>query len=330
MALKLWNKGYKGFGQLGILLAFCGGGLIIGSLAGAGLWSLMTGQGIMNMEQDMLKPQFATAVKMVQAVSTFLIFFIPAVLFAFLCYKNGWQALGFTRYLNAKTLVICVIILLASMPLIDALTLFNKSIPISANARAYFDALEKSYESQVKIMGEVKNTGQFLASLILLALLPAIFEEVLFRGALQGVLVRWWKSPLVAILVTSILFSAIHGSWYGFIPRIALGMVLGLLFYYTQNLTYSIALHFFNNASVVTYMFIQTKLNKPVSVNTETSFPWWVAIFSVIALWFLFRWLIQLYPGPKPVEVYYNSRNPFDENYLANKGDEPSIFEEKA
>ena len=52
------------------------------------------------MEQDMLNPQYATAVKMVQLVSTLFIFFVPAASYAFICYRNGWLALGFRKMLR--------------------------------------------------------------------------------------------------------------------------------------------------------------------------------------------------------------------------------------
>ncbi|MES2645432.1 MAG: CPBP family intramembrane glutamic endopeptidase [Bacteroidota bacterium] len=374
MAKQLINKGFNGWAQLGVFLGTMGVGLIAGTMVAAGVWAGMTGQGLLNMQHDMLNPQYATAVKMVQVVTTLFIFFIPAVCYAFICYRNGWLALGFNKSFYPKIMGLCILLLLVSMPFIETLGLINKSIPIPASSRAYFDSIEKSYEAQVKVIGDVKTIGQYLLSLIMIALLPAIFEETLFRGGLQNLLSRWknnsfiyivafailimaaksiwlpklngwffygvllvlviilFKSTyilqklntltnhfLFPIILTSILFSAVHASWYGFIPRLALGGLLGLIFYYTNNLGYTILLHFLNNATVVTYMFINTRQHKPVSTETTETFPWWVAIISIVLLVVLFRVLVKSQVEKAPQEVLLSRDNPFDNTIFEGK-----------
>ncbi len=297
--------------QLGIFLAVWGVGIIAGVLASTGIWSMMTGQGALSMEEDMLNPKFTNATKVIQLVSTLFVFFIPALLYAFVCYMNGWLALGFGRKPVIKILGISLLILVASIPAIDALTLLNKNIPLSSSTRAFFDGLEKKYDAQVKIIGDVKSFGQYLLSLFIIGFLPAVFEETLFRGGLQNMFTRWWKSPWSAIIVTSILFSAIHASWYGFLPRIGLGILLGLVFFKTQNIWYSIILHFVNNATVVTFMYINARQNKPIDTNAF-SFPWWTAAFSIGALIYLFHHLKKIKQEQMPVEIFYDRNNPFD------------------
>lgn len=374
MSNKLVNKGYGGWAQLGIFTGMVGIGLVAGSLAAMGVWSAMTGQGLMNMEKDMYNPRFATALKMLQMVSTLFIFFLPATLYAFICYKNGWLALGFRRRFTGSILGISILILIACLPLVEALGLLNKAIPLPEVSRTYFDAIEKAYEEQVKVIGDVKTPGQYVLSLFMIALLPAVFEETLFRGGLQNMLSRWKNNSLLYLVLTavllvavrsiwfsnyinpwffhggllvivlvvyrserlvaglnritnhylcpiifvSILFSAIHASWYGFLPRMALGIILGLIFFHTNNLGYNILLHFLNNATVVTVMFLAARQNKPVPVMEEQTFPWWTAFFSAAALVFLFRWLRHRHHVQRPEEVFLDRHNPF----------ENSIFEE--
>lgn len=373
MANKVFNKGFNGWAQLGIFMGMWGFGLIAGSFIAAGVWSAMTGQGLMNMQQDMMNPQYAGAVKMVQLVSTLFIFFVPAGAYAFLCYKNGWLALGFRRGFTLKIAGICALVLVASLPMIDAISLFNKAIPLPQDTRTYFETIEKNYEEQVKVIGNVKTPGQYLLSLFMIALLPAIFEETLFRGGLQNMLSRWKNNALVYVVITallivaarfiwfkdyinpwlffggllvvvlliyrsgiflkhlskltnhylfpiifvSILFSAVHASWYGFMPRVALGMILGLIFYYTNNLVYNVLLHFLNNAAVVTVMYFTAKNDQQVLAMAENTFPWWTAFFSVAAIFFLFRWLKHA-DNLEPVEEVFlipTRDHPFDRDF---------------
>jgi membrane protease YdiL (CAAX protease family) len=100
---------------------------------------------------------------------------------------------------------------------------------------------------------------------------------------------RWFVHPWLVIFITSIVFSAIHFSWYGFIPRIALGMMLGGIFYYTGNLWYSIAAHFFNNALMVTILYAQHLSGKPVDMEVGNSAPWWSGLIGLGLVILLFR-----------------------------------------
>jgi uncharacterized protein len=318
MSKPLFNKGFSGLGQLGILVCFIGVGMVLASFLAMGAWLALTGQPVANMPTDMLKPQYGGAVKAVQAISTLFAFFLPAVAYAFVCFRNGWQALGFGHKMAGQLLLLSLAIIVCSGPLIDAVTTLNKSIPLSAGARSFFDKMEKAYEDQIKVIAEVKTIPQCLQSLLLIALLPAVFEEVLFRGGLQQLLQRWWQKPLLALLVTSIVFSAVHGSWYGFLPRIVLGLVLGGIFYTTKNIWYCIVVHFVNNAVVVSYMYYLTLRGQSVSLATDVSFPWWMAIFSAGALYLLFGRLKKKSEQQVPREIFYEPNNPFDErNHLA-------------
>lgn len=287
------DKGFSPLGELGILLAMTGGGLVAGGMASIALMSL-NGIGVQEMQQATTNPANAPMLKLLQFLSTLFSFFVPALAFAFICHRQGWRILGFRRPVLFPVLAICIAIVLAAGPLIDALTQLNKAIPVGKSLRAYFDGLEAAYEAQIKVIGAVKTWPQYLMSIVLVAMMPALFEEVLFRGALQGILTRWFGHALAAVVVTGLLFSLVHFSWYGFLPRWVLGILLGLIYWRTGNLWYPIIVHFVNNAAIITYMFISSLQGKPVASSTETTFPWWAGIFSLVALFFLFTYLRNL------------------------------------
>jgi hypothetical protein len=123
-----------------------------------------------------------------------------------------------------------------------------------------------------------------------MALGPAIFEEAFFRGGMQNILQKWTRNPWLAIGLTSLVFSAIHFSYYGFIPRLALGVVLGLLFHYSGSLWLSIAGHFFNNALVVTQIYILTLQGKSIDQAMEETGPIWVGLLTLLIMAGLFRY----------------------------------------
>jgi uncharacterized protein len=309
MVQPLINKGFKPLSQLSVFLGVVGVSMI--AAGAAGFLIMLMAKMPMGDPQAMMQPQFSTALKIMQVVTTLMVFGLPAVLYAFICYKNGWAALGLNQSRSMKTGLLAIAIIISTAPLTDALGTLNKAIPLSQSLRAYFDGKEAAYEAQVKTMLDVGSTEGLLLSLLLIAFLPAMVEEFFFRGALQGMLARWWHKPWVAITVTSVIFSAIHLSWYGFLPRVMLGMVLGAVFYITGNLWYSVLMHFVNNAAAVLFLYAQQQQGKPVDMANTTVFPVWAGAIGLVAVVLLIGWLAKTNP-PRPVtEIPDERQNPF-------------------
>jgi uncharacterized protein len=270
------------------------GAIFLGGLASIAIWVGMTGNNILNIEKDMQNPLYANAAKVVQVVSTFFAFFIPAVGAAMFVSRKPFKWLGFKQGFTIKQLLLVMGIMLLCFPLVGALSELNEIIPIPKSWEIYFRQKEDLYNSQVTALATIRSNGEFIVSLIVLALLPALFEETLFRGGFQQLLSAWFKKPIVAIIITSIIFSAIHISYYGFLARFGLGVMLGLLFYYSKSIWLSFAAHFLNNGIAVSYMYYLSLHGKPAKDLTDTSFPIWWAVPSLILLVLAFRQYKQI------------------------------------
>ncbi|HSK13405.1 MAG TPA: CPBP family intramembrane glutamic endopeptidase [Phnomibacter sp.] len=291
MPLTLFHKGFKPTSQIAVLLGVWGACFIAAALASAAIL-LLSGMPLGD-SKALFSAEHAGTIRLMQAVSTMFIFGLPAVLYAFICFRNGWQVLGVQNSWSWKLAGLAVVAILATGPLTDALGELNKAIPLPGTWKAYFDTMEENYEQQVKVMLDIRSIGGLLISLLLMAALPALFEELFFRGGLQGLFTRWWRSPWVAIVVTAFLFSAIHFSWYGFFPRVMLGIVLGAVYYATGNLWYSILMHFVNNAAAVIYMYVLQQQGKPIDISQSSMFPAWMGVISAVFIaWVLYK-LVQ-------------------------------------
>jgi hypothetical protein len=267
-----------------ILFGMLGAGLIVGGLASIGVWMVMTGKGIFEMEKEMLNPANVQAVRVVQLVSTFFIFFLPAYFTALIMNKKPLKFLGFNVHFSWRQLLLAIGIMLVSLPLVGSLSEINKLIPLPAAYEKFFKELEETYEKQVVVLSRITGFRDYLMSLLIMALGPAIFEETFFRGGMQNLLQQWTRKPWLAIAITSIVFSAIHFSYYGFLPRVALGFVLGLLFYYSGSLWLSIAGHFFNNALVVTQIYYYARQGKPIEDAMNETYPIWIGAIALVVL----------------------------------------------
>ncbi|MDB5200003.1 MAG: family intrarane metalloprotease [Chitinophagaceae bacterium] len=317
MILEHNSKNVKYPSQLAILLGLTGGGLVIGSLATFAIWTMMTGESFPLKAEDILQPKYYKVNMVLQAVSTFLIFFVPVHFFAAICYRKPFTYLGFNFRVNYKQVLLLIGILILTFPLSGALAELNKIIPISESWAAKFKAMELAREAQEAALININSFSRYIISLIVIALLPAIFEETFFRGGLQNLLTRWFKGPWVAIIFTGIIFSIIHLSFYGFLVRFALGVVLGFIFYYSGSLWLNILFHFLFNGIQVTALYIMT-MNGVKNKNIEENFPLWAGAIALLLLLYLFKLFKQT--SALKQSQYVEEITPDDEfqNWTAN------------
>ncbi|MBS1628209.1 MAG: CPBP family intramembrane metalloprotease [Bacteroidetes bacterium] len=279
-------------GQLGILIGLLGAALIIGSLITGIIFITLTHTSLFDLEKTMANPAYANASKIAQLIGSVIIFFVPAFFYARIVNKNPFKQLGFSKQISIKQIFIVIAIAIMGLYLSGALARLNETIPISKSLTAYFKQMEDKYSEQVLIMANMKTIGDYLFSLLVIALIPAIVEETLFRGGLQNILVKWTKSAWIGIVITSIIFSAIHFSYYGFLSRAMLGMVLGFIFYETKNLWLNILMHFINNGVAITGLYFIMKKEKVTkeALNDDT-YPIWIGAIALLVIIYLFQLL---------------------------------------
>lgn len=282
------SKGISYASAFFILIGLWIAGFIAGGVLSIPIWMLMTGKGIMSMPAELLEPENVNAVRVIQVVSTAVTFFLPAYFTALIINRRPVKLLGFTMQFNFRQLLLALGIMFGAAIAAASLAQLNELIPIPKNAADYFRKLEDNYSTQVEAMTNIRTFGDYLISVVMIALLPAVFEETFFRGGMQNLLTRFSKKPWLAILITSFIFSVIHLSYYGFLARVCLGVVLGLIFYYSRSLWLSIAAHFFNNAIAVTQMYVLIKQGKPVKEAMNETYPMWWGIIGLILLYLLF------------------------------------------
>ncbi len=292
------TKRFSYWGQLGILLALAGVGLMIGGVASIipllGKMDLsqvksFSGQAFMD---AILKPENANALRLMQFISTLFFFFLPAFFYAKICHKKALTHLGFIKMPGLKQLILVCGIMFFALFIVGALGEIWHQIPFPKNWQQQFKAAEEAYNKQMQVMARMNGVGDYIISILIVALLPAVFEEAIFRGALQNLLSRWIKAPVWAIVITAIIFSAVHGSYDGFVPRFVLGFILGWLFYRTGNIWVNIVAHFLNNAIGITLLYFYSKPNQPTDLSKlDDRFPIWlgaVGVIAVIALLYAF------------------------------------------
>lgn len=216
--------------------------LLLGLMFGASGVQVVLGDNLTNLN----------ALKLLQIIQTTGIFIIPAILSAFLFSKKPWSYLCFEK-VKFQTILKTFIIVLISLPAINLLASINQLIPMSD----WMVEMERKAEAITKAFLLTDSIWAYLINILMIAILPAVGEELIFRGILQRKLVEFTRSRWIGILLAAALFSAIHMQFQGFIPRFALGVAFGYLLEATGSIWVPIAAHFFNNAIATTgYMLM--------------------------------------------------------------------------
>ena len=190
--------------------------------------------------------------------------------------------------MSGSQVLIVMFMVITGFFISGALSELNQMIPITKSATSYFQKLENEYNKQVMVLGDMKSTADFILSIFVLALVPAIFEEMLFRGTLQQIMIALTRNAFLGILITSIFFSAVHLSYYGFLPRLFLGMMLGYIFYFSKNLWLSIIAHFLNNAYSLAVMFALSRSGKLNMDALDETYPLYYGVFGIVVIILLF------------------------------------------
>jgi hypothetical protein len=170
-------------------------------------------------------------------------FLIPCIVFGMITYKQKMFAgLDLNTNPGLRKTLLAIVFLMAAYPLVNLAFMANQALPVSS----WMEQFEAQAAGILEKLLVFDTPWEFLHALFLIAVLPAIGEELLFRGIIQKQIGRL-VHPVAAVWIAAILFSGAHFQFEGFLPRLALGAVLGYLYFWTKNLWVPIFVHFFNN-----------------------------------------------------------------------------------
>jgi len=215
-----------------------------------------------------------------QMISQIFGLIVPAFLYYKLFQtKNGDST---KQPMDIKNLIEYVAFFILFLPLVACSAYYNQLIPFPD----WVLDSEQRVADLLKKMLNLNGPADFLLALIVVAVIPAISEEWIFRGILQKHLHRMFEKPWLALVLASILFSTVHMQFLGFFPRLLLGLVLGFVFLMSNNLWYPIALHFINNGFQVVTLFFIPKEQLEVHLS-ETDLPnvYLTCASTLLALW---------------------------------------------
>jgi membrane protease YdiL (CAAX protease family) len=240
-------------------------------------------------------PQAVGLLKLMQLFQSLGLFVVPPLLFSLL-YSGGIK-----NYLNLNfnfkiiSAFAILVLMFAALPAINWMGELNENLNLPNAFQSIESWMKKMEEEAAKLTGtflKMDSTNSLLVNLMLIAVIPAIGEELLFRGALQKILSSLFKNKHVGIWVSAILFSALHMQFYGFFPRMLLGAMFGYVLIWSGSLWIPILGHFVNNASAILISFFEQRgqVDKKVETIGAASDDFILVGFSLASIALLLFW----------------------------------------
>ncbi len=268
-------------------ILFLLGMVLAGPLFGVGLQELTTSL------SDAGDPKTLRLLEFFQCIQAVGLFIMPALLAAFLFARNPWPFLGMDKGFDGITALLAMALMVASMPVVNWMITANEAMQLPGFLKGVEEWMKSAEEQAGKLTDsfmEMPTFGSFLFNMVMIGVLPAVGEELLFRGLLQRLFRDWLKSPHAAIFLAAFLFSAMHLQFYGFLPRFALGLMFGYLYLWTGSLWVPIFAHFLNNGSAVAVAWLGQSgiLHGNYKEFGSTDNPLWIAAGAVLTAILLF------------------------------------------
>lgn len=275
------------------------GFVVVGPMVGLAIGMLMyDGDLLAEMLSNSLDTKAFYPLMVVQGVASFIgLVFLPAL---YIRYTERKLLAPFFKKENNLPLIIAIVCLLgvtfiiAISPIME----WNMRFEFPESMKAFGDwarEQEDNFAEMTKFLTRFESFGGFLLGLLVIAVIPAIGEEFVFRGLIQNELWRSSRNIHIAIWVSAILFSAIHMQFFGFVPRMLLGALFGYLYYWSGNLLIPMIAHFFNNGFSLTMMYLQGLGVSNIDMEDETSAPLSVVAVCAVAVFALLYFFKKQY-----------------------------------
>ncbi len=219
-----------------------------------------------------------------QSLTQLLTFLVPVVLMTVIYYRTSMREylrLNFSgrHWYYALAGVVATLLII---PANDWLTTWNDSWNLGRIGEL-LRRLQDATEGVVESMMSTDTVWGLLGNLLVVALIPAVCEEVFFRAGIQNLLQKWVKNPHLAIWLTAIIFSLGHGEVFSFVPRFVLGALLGYLYVYGGSLLPNMMAHFVNNAILVVLYWLMARGVVDIDPEAPLQVDWALTALCTLA-----------------------------------------------
>ncbi|MDZ7738861.1 MAG: type II CAAX endopeptidase family protein [Bacteroidales bacterium] len=232
-----------------IILLFALAGLLLALLTGWLIFGIAPGEVSIGEQAYSLKE--INYFKYIQVLQHLSIFLVPSLIISFFMKRDIGSYLGANRSPGAVASLLSIIFIFFLIPLTSYLGWLNAGLDLPRWLEGLEQWMQNKEEQAGQLTGLLINTtsiGGLMVNMLIIAIIPAVGEEFLYRGVLQKIFTGWFRSGHMAVLLAAFLFSATHLQFYGFLPRFILGLAFGYMYLWSGSIWLPVLAHFVNNA----------------------------------------------------------------------------------
>jgi len=248
---------------------------IIFSMVGGLLTEFIFGVNILSdpgAATNLKDPNVIASMKLLQVVTTGIgMFLVPSFLAGILFHASPVKYLSLRSAVSPLVLLSTVLIMFAAVPLINLMMAYNQHLHLPEFLSSVEVWMKESEAQAMKITDAfltMNSANDMLLNLLVIAVVPAIGEELLFRGVLQRLFQELTRNVHLTVFLTAAIFSAIHMQFYGFLPRMFLGVLFGYMLVWTGNIWVPVLAHFINNGAAVFFAWLAGIKQMPFNQDT--------------------------------------------------------------
>lgn len=250
--------------QLLLFLGLAFGLFTIAVMIGSPILSRITGinmfaiQDSKNFEQT--NPGLLTYMRGMILLQFVFLFTLPSLLFAYFSDPKPGEYLGLKAPHHSLYWILGLLLILVAYPFVEYIGYLNHKIPVGETTEKWMKGMEEEAGRQIRFMLRDRSVGELIKNLVFIAVFAGVGEELFFRGVLQRIFIRMTQNPWMGIILTAAIFSGMHFQFYGFFPRLLLGILLGAIYWYSGSMWTAILAHFLYDAVIILVVYFNPQL----------------------------------------------------------------------
>ncbi len=213
--------------------------------------------------------------KIFQVLGVFVLFILPAIAFSkYLRPEKAYFLNLHQRPVFYPQITTSILIVFFALPAVAGLAIWNSEMHLPDSMSSFENWMRLKEDASERLSMAFLKTdsiADLITNLLVVAFIAALSEEIFFRGVVQRVFRDNGLNVHIAVWLTGILFSAFHLQFFGFLPRLFLGVVLGYLYAFTSNLWVPIIAHFVNNSIAVLSVHFTSQVDLTSKINVAES-----------------------------------------------------------
>jgi uncharacterized protein len=243
------------------LLIIAGVGMVLSLIfVVAGVFIFNSDLTVLDKAAATLRPNDEGFIRYLLIMQDITLFIIPSIIIMILLRPGNSGRLPEAKIPGIIEIALVLVLAFCIFPISSFTGQINSAIHLPdamKGLETWITEKEEKADNLIEMMISSRTFWSMVLNLVTIALMPAIAEEMIFRGVFQKIFGRLFRSDHIAVWVTAIIFSAVHFQFYGFIPRLILGLVFGYLFLWSGTLWLPVIAHFVNNAFPVILAYVQ-------------------------------------------------------------------------